>query len=69
MDEAANAAPAGFPVAVLIGVLVVSEVCVVAVMTYFVLVIRWLVFIVFNCVDLIIFSESVVWGWLAFLVS
>jgi hypothetical protein len=24
---------------------------------------------VFNCVDLIIFSESVVWGWLAFLVS
>ena len=34
-----------------------------------VLVIRGLVFIVFNCVDLIIFSESVVWGWLAFLVS
>ena len=55
--------------AVLIGVLMVSEVCVVAVMTYFVLVIRWLVFIVFNCVDLVVFIESVVGGWLAFLVS
>ena len=32
-NEVANAAPTEFPVAVLIGVLLVSEVCVVAVMT------------------------------------
>jgi hypothetical protein len=58
LDEAANAAPAEFPVAVLIVVLLVSEVWVLAVMRYWVLVIRGLVFIVFNCVDLVIFIES-----------
>ena len=57
MDEAANAAPAEFPVAVLIGVLLVSEVCMVAWVAW-ALVIRWLVFIVFNCVDLVVFIES-----------
>jgi hypothetical protein len=58
LDEAANAASAEFPVAVLICFPVVSEVWVAAVMTCLVLVIRWLVFIVFNCVDLVVFIES-----------
>ena len=49
-NEVANAAPAEFPMAVLIDVLLVSEV--------WVLVIRGLVFIVFNCVDLVVFIES-----------
>ena len=71
INSAAKDTPTDFPVVImghcairivaLWGIRLVSEV--------WVLVIRGLVFIVFNCVDLIIFSESVVWGWLAFLVS
>ena len=56
----ATAAPTEFPV-IIMGVRLVSEV--------WVLVIRGLVFIVFNCVDLVVFIESVVGGWLALLVS
>ena len=56
----AKDAPTEFPV-ILMGVRLVSEV--------WVLVIRGLVFIVFNCVDLVVFIESVVGGWLALLVS
>ena len=50
LNEVANAAPAEFPVAVLIGAMLVSDV--------WLLVIRGLVFIVFNCVDLVVFIES-----------
>ena len=61
LNYVANATPTEFPVAVLIGVLLLSKVRV--------LVIRGLFFIVFNCEDLVVFIESVVGGWLAFLVS
>ena len=50
MNEVAKSAPTECPVAIFIGVLLVSEV--------WVLVIRVLVFIVFNCVDLVVFIES-----------
>jgi hypothetical protein len=51
-NSVANATPTEFPVFVL-GVLLVSEV--------WVLVIRELVLIMFNCVDLVVFIKSV-WG-------
>ena len=61
VNFAAKVTPTDFPVVIMVIPKLVSEV--------WVLVIRGLVFIVFDGVDLIICSESVVWGWLAFLVS